>query len=315
MSAYEELAQTGTLGPESARMLYRAVRIIGVGRGFPPPSGHDSWTDDAVKEVAHDFFVHRRTQKRLAWLLVHTTDDESMKRALLRIVHNYLRDIGRTTEVGKLVVRIDTVLGGSDEFQRHGARWTRAGGPQAASTVPPRELRAAADSVEQVTVPRWSETARRSHPHADAASIRRLCDAALLAAAGSLDTATLAQAMAPRLGIGESPVAEILDVPEPIDPGYGTTLEANAELEAARSVFERLTETEKKVMATAHLPLRDIYDVVGLRKSQAGQVRSRTISLVATMTSDFLNPNAVRLHLLDIAQSWLERTRNEGLTS
>jgi hypothetical protein len=296
-------------------MLYRVVRIIGVGRGFPPPAGHDTWSAEAVKEVAHEFLVHRRTPKRLAWLMVHTSDDASMQRAFLRIVHNYLRDVGRTTEVGRLVVRIDTVLADSEYFARQDGRWALSDASRAASAVPPRELRVAAESVEEVTVPRWSDTARRSQPHADAASIRRLCRAVLLAAAGSLDTATLAQAMAPRLGLGDTPIAETLDVPEPIDPSYGAAIEASAELDAARALFERLTDMEKKIMATAHLPLRDVYDVIGLRKSQAGEVRARTISLVKAMTSELLNPNAVRLHLLDIAQTWLERTRSEGMTS
>lgn len=315
MSAYEELAGSGTLGNEGARMLYRVVRIIAVGRGFPPPTGHESWSADAVKEVAHDFMAHRRTPKRLAWLVVHTSDDVSMRRALLRIFHNYLRDVGRATEVGRLVVRVDTVLAGSEEFERLDGRWGLTGGSRTASTVPPRELKAAADSVEAVTVPRWSDSARRLQPHADSASIRRLCNAVLLAAAGSVDTAALAQAMAHRLGIGEPPIAQVLDVPEQIDPSYSAAIEASAELDAAQSLFERLTDTEKRVMATAHLPLRDVYEVVGLRKSQAGEVRSKTISLVRQMTSELSSPNAVRLHVLDIAQSWLERTRGDGSTS
>lgn len=315
MSAYDELRDSGFLGPEGARMLYRSVRLIGMGRGFPPPAGHDSWSAEAVREVAHEFLVHRRTPKRLAWLLLHTSDDASMQRALLRIVHNYLRDVGRTTEVGRLVVRIDSVLAVDDSFERREGRWSLAGASMAASGVPPRELRAAAESVDEVTVPRWSDSARRAHPHADARSIRRLCTAVLQAAAGSLDTGMLAQAMAPRLGIGAAPIAETLDVPEPVDFSYSAAIEASAELHAAHAVFARLTDTEKRVMATAHLPLRDVYDVVGLRKSQAGFVRTRTISLVREMTSSLPNPNAVRLHVLDIAQSWLERTRTEGPTS
>lgn len=312
MSAYEELRDTGQLGPDGARMLYRAVRVIAIGRGFPPPGGHDAWFADAVKEVAHDFLVHRRTPKRLAWLATHTSDEASMGRALMRIVHNYLRDVGRTTEVGRLVVRIDSVLGGSDLFVRQDGRWAISGGSLAPSAVPHRDLRAAAQSVDQVAVPRWSDSSRRSHPHADAASIRRLCHAVLLAAAGSLDTAVLALAMAPRLGVGDTPTAHTLDVPEPIDTSYTAVIEASAERDAARGVFDCLTDTEKRIMATAHLPLRDIYDVIGLRKSQASEVRSRAVSLVKEMTSDVPDPNAVRLQVLDIAKTWLERTRSEG---
>lgn len=254
MSAYDELRETGKLGGEGARMLYRAVRVIGVGRGFKPPDGHDAWTADAVKEVAHDFLVHPRTPKRLGWLAAHTSDDASMSRALTRIVHNYLRDVGRSTEVGRLVVRIDAVLGTTNSFAREDGRWALSNGHAAPSGVPQRDLRAAAESVDAVTVPRWSDRTRRSHPHADAPSIRRLCSAVLLAAAGSLDTATLALAIAPRLGIGSTPLAETLDVLDAADTSYGAAFEARAELEAARGVFERLTDMEKKLMATAHLP-------------------------------------------------------------
>src|SRR5207244_1954590 len=88
---------------------------------FPPPAGHHGWSAEAVREVAHDFLVHQRTPKRLAWLVVHTSDDASMQRALLRIVHNYLRDVGRTTEVGRLVVRIDSVLAANPAPARRAA--------------------------------------------------------------------------------------------------------------------------------------------------------------------------------------------------
>ena len=77
-----------------------------------------------MAETAHEFLADERTPKRLAHLLVHSVDDESFRRILGRMVLNFLRDGGRRTEIGRLMLRLRDVLGRTDEFVAEaGDRW------------------------------------------------------------------------------------------------------------------------------------------------------------------------------------------------
>ncbi len=306
MSAFDELTVDGRLGDDGARMLYAAVRAVGKGRGFRPPTGHDRWSNDAIVEVAHNFLADSRTPGRLAYLTIHATDDQSMERLLDTMVLNYLRDQGRRTEIGRLVRRINALLTDDDRFLSAHNRWSLTTGPTTPSTTPPKELARAADAVEHVTVPRWNVRTARAHPHADAPSITRLCHTVLEAAQGSLTPADLARAIAARVGLRPTPIVNLLDVPEPADNTYTTVLETSDDLIAARDVFETLTEREKRIMATLHLPLRDLFGAIGIKKSQAARVRARTIAAVTEATSDLANPDVVRAHIHDIARGWLQ---------
>jgi len=116
MTPLEELRSDGHLGPAGARLLYRIVRAVVVGHGFPPPRDRRRWTAEAVAETAHEFLADGRTPKRLAHLLVHAVDDDSFDRLLHRMVLNFLRDGGRRTEIGRLMLRLRDVLGCHDEF-------------------------------------------------------------------------------------------------------------------------------------------------------------------------------------------------------
>ena len=143
-----------------------------------------------------------------------------------------------------------------------------------------------------------------------------MCHAVLTVAGGSLATADLAKAIAHRLGLLEPPVSNVLDGPDPIDRTLTMALDLHAQEAAARAVFQALSEMEKKVMATAHLPLRDVFDQVGLRKSQASAVRTRVVALVNEQVAGFDNPDGVRLQIVDLAQQWLaSRTPRDGGTS
>lgn len=316
MRALEELRNEGRLGDAGATMLYACVRAVGRGRGFKPPSGHDRWSKDAIIELAHDFLADPRNRGRLAYLTINATDDESMERLLNTMVLNYLRDQGRRTEVGRLVRRINTVLTKDVRFETAHGRWSLTGGPSTSSTESPNELAHIADAVEKVTVPRWSDQTARAHPHADAASIALLCHTVLASAEGSLTAADLARAIAARVDLRPTPIVNLLDVPEPTDVSHSALIEANDDVVAARAVFDTLTDREKCMMATLHLPLREIFDATGVRKSQAATVRARVIAAVSEATAELPNCDLVRIHLHDIARGWLhDRTRGAGAAS
>jgi hypothetical protein len=162
MSPLEELRTDGRLGPEGARLLYRIVRTVVVGHGFPPPGDRAAWNGEAVAETAHEFLADDRTPKRLAHLLVHAVDDDSFTRILHRMVLNFLRDGGRRTEIGRLMLRLRDVLDRGDEFVAEvGDRWRLEKQPATPSTVGPAVLVEAAATERHVDVPRWSAQARR----------------------------------------------------------------------------------------------------------------------------------------------------------
>ena len=154
MTPLEELRSDGHLGPAGARLLYRIVRAVVVGHGFPPPRDGRSWTAEAVAETAHEFLADGRTPKRLAYLLVHAVDDDSFDRLLHRMVLNFLRDGGRRTEIGRLMLRLREVLGRHDEFVAGpGDRWRLEKQPTGPSTVAPAVLVEAAVTEVHVDVP------------------------------------------------------------------------------------------------------------------------------------------------------------------
>lgn len=309
MSPLEELRADGRLGPEGARLLYRVVRTVVVGHGFPPPGERPAWTGEAVAETAHEFLADERTPKRLAHLLVHAVDDDSFRRILGRMVLNFLRDGGRRTEIGRLMLRLRDVLGRRDEFVAKGEdRWRLEKQPAAPSTVAPALLVEAAAMERHVDVPRWSAQTRRRAPAADAASLERLCRRVLEAAAGSLALDQLAQAVAPRLGLRPTPLAHPPDARDPFESVAGPQ-HADAVLDGLRAaeIFAVLNRRERLLLAAAGTPVRELRSVIGVGPSQAAEIQARLRALLAAELQDDEGYEAVFFHLIDQAKAWARR--------
>jgi len=306
MSPLEELQADGRLGPEGARLLYRVVRTVVVGHGFPPPGERAAWNGEAVAETAHEFLVDQRTPKRLAHLLVNALDDDSFRRILHRMVLNFLRDGGRRTEIGRLMLRLRDVLGRSDEFVGEaGDRWRLEKQPPTPSSVPPAVLMGAAAAERHVDVPRWSAQTRRRAPAADAASLERLCRRVMEAAAGTVALDELAQAVAPRLGLTPMPLAgDGLDR-DPFE-GVAGPQHADAVLDSLRAaeIFTVLGRRERLLLASAGTPVRELRSVIGVGPSQAAELQARLRALLAAELQDDEGYEAVFFHLVDQAKAW-----------
>jgi hypothetical protein len=311
MTPLEELQADGRLGPEGARLLYRVVRTVVVGHGFPPPGEHPAWNGEAVVEVAHEFLADERTPKRLAHLLVHAGDDDAFRRILHRMVLNFLRDGGRRTEIGRLMLRLRDVLARSDEFVAEaGDCWRVEKQPAAPSAVAPAALVEAAATERQVDVPRWSAQARRRAPAADAASLERLCRRVLEAAAGTLGLDQLAQAIAPRLGLTPLPLAQAPDDRDPFESIAGPQ-HADAVLDGLRAaeIFTILNRRERLLLASAGTPVRELRSVIGVGPSQAAELQARLRAILAAELQDDEGYEAVFFHLVDQAKAW---ARHQG---
>ncbi len=306
MSPLEELRADGRLGPEGARLLYRVVRTVVVGHGFPPPGERPAWNGEAVAETAHEFLADDRTPKRLAHLLVHAVDEDSFRRIMQRMVLNFLRDGGRRTEIGRLMLRLRDVLGRSDEFVAEGEdRWRLEKQPAAPSTAAPAVLVEAAALERHVDVPRWSAQTRRRAPAADAASLERLCRRVLEAAAGTVALDQLARAVAPRLGLTPTPLAHPPDDSDPFESIAGPQ-HADAVLDGLRAaeIFAMLNRRERLLLAAAGTPVRELRSVIGVGPSQAAEIQARLRALLAAELQDDDGYEAVFFHLVDQAKAW-----------
>jgi hypothetical protein len=311
MSPLEELQADGRLGPEGARLLYRIVRTVVVGHGFPPPGERAAWNGEAVAETAHEFLADERTPKRLAHLLVHALDDDSFRRILHRMVLNFLRDGGRRTEIGRLMLRLRDVLGRSEEFVAEaGDRWRLEKQPPAPSSAPPAVLMEAAARERHVDVPRWSAQTRRRAPAADAASLERLCRRVLEAAAGTVALDELAQAVAPRLGLTPTPLAQAPGDRDPFESVAGPQ-HADAVLDGLRAaeIFSILGRRERLLLAWAGTPVRELRSVIGLGPSQAAELQARLRALLAAELQDDEGYEAVFFHLVDQAKAWARQQK------
>lgn len=306
MTPLEELQRDGRLGPEGARLLYRVVRTVVVGHGFPPPGERPGWDGDALAEAAHEFLADERTPNRLAHLLVHALDDDSFARLLHRMVLNFLRDGGRRTEIGRLMLRLRDVLGRGDEFLAEaGDRWRLEKHPATPSTAGPAVLAEAAAAERHVEVPRWSAQTHRRAPAADAASLERLCRRVLDAAAGTVALDELARAVAPRLGLVPLPLAEAPDGRDSVESVAGPQ-HADAVLDSLRAVeiFSILGRRERLLLAAAGTPVRGLRSVIGVGPSQAAELQARLRALLAAELQDDEGYEAVFFHLVDQAKAW-----------
>ena len=313
ISALDELLADGQLGAAGARALYRTVLGVAGRHGYPPPEGHRRWDDDAAAEIAHDFLADARTPKRLTHLAVHALDEVGFDRLLYKMVLNYFRDRGRKTEIGRLMLRLRDVLDGHDEFVAEpGDRWRLATTPAEPSGAAPSELVAAAAAEPDVTVPRWSHQNRRNAPVADAPSIVRLCRRVLTAAAGSLPLDGLARAIAPRLGVGPTPIAHNLDTRDVFEtvaaPQYA---DASVDGMRAGEIFGALGERERLLLAHPDKTVRELREVIGLGPTQAAEVKTRLYAYLRLELQDDDDFEAVLFHLVDQARAWAAGQRGE----
>ena len=320
MTPREELLSSRRLGQAGAELLYKTVWLVAVGNGFPPPEGSANWNETATAETAHDFVKDDRGPKRLLDIAVRSVDDPSFERLLEAAVLNYLRDIARATDMGKLIVRVKEILRDEKDFetvQGYPDRWTLAGGPTKPSTASPGELASATAGVE-VVVPRWTSE-RRDPPLADRASFVRLMISVLTTAAGSLTAVDLAHALTARLDHRKTAYTTNLDIREQVSEPARTsrnpaTLIA-AELHAI-DIFNSLSDRERIIVTTLDKNVRDLGLLIDSGKTQAALIRQRLIDRLRDELSDADNPDGIATILCGLCDDWIEsRTKRDDATS
>jgi hypothetical protein len=321
MSARGELLATGRLGEAGAAMLYDIVGVVGVAHNFPPPEGWTSWDESAQQSVAHDFLQSHRGPKRLLDIAIRSVDDRSFERQLEKAVLNHLRDRARSTDLGKLIIRVKEVLRAADGFvavPRIGEdRWAIEGSASEPSSTPTLDLAAAIRS-ESIVVPRWT-SATRDAPLADRDTFVRLMRSVLLAARGSLTAREIAAVLTTRLDHRHVPLTVELDsaegVSEPTDAAPDPSSRALSKLRAA-DIFGGLSDRERLIFTNLDLSVRELALAIDTGKSQAAQLRQRlTDRLITELTGDDDQQGTVSA-LADLCEYWLQqRTVNTRGTS
>ena len=313
MSALEEL-RAGAAGPAFVAELARTFRAVGIARNFPPPEGHSRWDADAVHSATADFLSDPQTARRLTDLALTCASEHALRARLQGAVRNFLADLGRRTPIGKLVVRINDVLGHDPGFARTGGRWAADGGPTAPGADDPDTLTRAILTVD-VVVPNWGHEAARTAPVADRATIVELCHTLLEAAGGSLTVRTLARAVGHRIGLGQAPLSlevEALDPPSEGAAGAGASPAADAtgaealRLVRATEILARLGDRERLAMAYPEYSVRELGPILGAGPSQSHLIRRRAADIMRAELVDDDDAEAVALLVMELARIWAD---------
>jgi hypothetical protein len=320
MTPREELVSAGQLGQAGAELLYKTVWLVAVGNRFPPPAGSTSWDETAVAETAHDFVKDERGPKRLLDIAVRSVDEPSFQRLLDAAVLNFLRDVARATDLGKLILRVKEILhdeGGFTAVTGQPERWTLTGGPIAPSGLGPEQLAAATAGVT-VVVPKWTSQ-RRDAPLADRPSFIRLMTSVLTAAAGSLTAVDIAHALTARLDHRRAPLTMPLDIreriSEPGPAGGDPAAHTIAELHAI-DIFNSLSDRERIIITTLDRNVRDLSQLIDTGKTQAALARQRLVDRLRDELTDDDDPDTTASILCDLCDGWIERrTKPDDATS
>jgi hypothetical protein len=316
----EEILATRRLGLAGATLLYETVRSVAVGNRFPPPENATHWDETAVTETAHDFVEGERGRKRLLDITIRSTDDRSFERLLETAVLNFLRDLARGTDLGKLIVRVKEILRDEADFQSvpgSPERWTLSDGPTAPSTAAPDKLVSATAGVE-VVVPKWTSE-RRDPPLADRASFIRLMHSVLTAATGSLTADEIARTLTARLDHRRTPHTVSLDileqVAEPARAGGDPAASTVAQLHAI-DIFNSLSDRERIIVATLDRNVRDLALLINVGKTQAALIRQRLFDRLHEALVDDDDPDGTASELCAQCEKWIgSRTATVDATS
>jgi hypothetical protein len=316
----EELLSTHRLGQAGAALLYRTVFLVAVGNRFPPPEGSASWNETAVTETAHDFIKDERGARRLLDIAVRSVDERSFERLLEAAVLNFLRDVARGTDLGKLIVRVKEILRDESDFQAvpgSPERWTLADGPAAPSVADSDDLASATAGID-VVVPKWTSE-RRDAPLADRPSFVRLMTSVLTTAAGSLTADDIARALTARLDHRRTPLTTPLDIreqvsePEPTagDPATHTVAELHA-----IDIFNSLSDRERIIVTTLDRNVRDLAQLIDMGKTQAALIRQRLVDRLNDELVDDEHADHTATILCDLCDEWIRsRTGTDDATS
>lgn len=317
MTPREELLTMGRLGEEGARLLYNTVRLVVVAYRFPAPDGRSAWNESDFLEVAHDFLKGKKAQGRMLDMASRSTDDRSFGRQLEAAVRNILRDRARATDLGKLIVRVKSVLRDTADFvelpQRGENLWALTGGPTELSDATDIQLTRAVMNVE-VVVPAWTSD-KRDAPLADHDSFMRLMIALLREANGSLTAPDIARVLTSRLDHRRTPLTVDIDGDrgrsEPPAPKRDNPSAALSMIRATE-IFASLSDRQRIIVTSIDSNVRELGEAIGIGKSQAATMKKHLGELLAHELEDDDEPELTISALTELCEDWIRDRTDMG---
>ena len=271
---WQELRETGHLGPAGVELLYDIVRKVVAFKNLPAPDGLPTWTADALVEAAHDVFAHRKGPERLVSLANRSTGEESFRAQLYQLVANDLTSRNRRSERGKLYERLRDVVDGMADVEKDDKRIRLARALEPGDGARFDELVAAASTVAPV-IPVWDPLSSHTPPIADRASLEAMVRATLRAAGSWITRGDLTAVMAVRLGVHDAPVHRDEEGWERIAPvSYADPASEVSTSDAATRLLESLKPQEQMVLPYLEDSATEIARATGLGRTTAYKVAS-----------------------------------------
>jgi hypothetical protein len=138
--------------------------------------------------------------------------------------------------------------------------------------------------------------------------------AVLGAAAGSLTAADIAKVIATRLDHHRTPLSielDVLEVAADHDRGTDPAVAASSAIRAAQ-IFAALTDTERILLPRYDLPVRELEEVLPLRKSQASLLRQRLATRLRVELDDDESPDDTIAELCSLCEQWAAQAGDEA---
>ena len=253
MSAFQELTESGTVGPETVDLLIRLVGQTGRTNSFPPPLGHGSWSDQAVLDYVGSILSTARGAAMAIGCVVSATDDRSLELLLLTSIRRFMIDEAKATPVGKLRRRLRGLLGKDERF----VSATRLLAGEEAWTIPANgstvwsedldELERATASVQVAPILRLNRAGPTPGPVRD--SLLAMSHEVLIRTAGAVRAQILARFLFRRFSLDS---AELTSSESASSPQPMLSLDSDDEVSLlARTIFDDLSDAEIRILSNA----------------------------------------------------------------
>ncbi|MFC4469308.1 hypothetical protein ACFPH6_33150 [Streptomyces xiangluensis] len=254
--AYEELSQTGQLGPETFELLRRLVHQVRRSSGFPPPEGYAEWSDDAAYDVITSMLTREGAGQRFVTsCFVQAADEASLERLFLASIKNFLIDEAKKTPRGKLRRRIARLMGADASFRRMPGsppRWMLSEHPEGAVWQgDPDDLVGEAWRVPGVGITRWNHSGPT--PAQTVHALMVILTQVLRHARGAVREEDLAKVLESRFELlaPARSISLFVDegaLAEPVEASTVMEADAAAAGGGAADIWQRLTANERQLL-------------------------------------------------------------------
>ena len=327
--AYLELSQEGRVGEAGAAVVTAVVaQVAGARRpraSYPTMDEKWEWDDAAITDAVHEFVVYLNDERRFDALLATAVDGQTLEKGLYVRCVSWFKDRAKATDEGAFDRKLDRALasgrraGSVAEVPVVGSTaWHRVQDPTEIYGGPDQPLlhAAHATAIERV---RWTSSDRRD-PITNAASLLRVCVAAMAAVAMAVLTDTLRRVSLHRLGLDLRADDALGDHPEAATdvPAQDAVLVEHV----AAEVAGQLSDTHLRVLAIASddASPEAVANEFGVGRTKASEMKKEAVTALRECLRDSVDDDpdlaqAVAARLLGMARLRFSRPETDDSSS